>query len=37
MIERGNTEGMEEKLDVFYAANKLSVSEYTELLGMLTT
>lgn len=35
MIERGNTEGMAEKLDIFYAADKLSEAEYTELTGML--
>lgn len=35
MIERGNTTGMEEKLDIFYAAGKLTEAEYTELLGML--
>lgn len=36
MIERGQTEGMEEKLDVFYAANKITEAQYTELIGMLT-
>lgn len=36
MIERGQTEGMAEKLDVFYAANKITAEEYTELAGMLT-
>ena len=35
MIERGQTEGIETKLDIFYAANKLAESEYQELLGML--
>lgn len=35
MIERGNTEGIEAKLDIFYAAGKLSEAEYTELLSML--
>lgn len=35
MIERGQTEGMEKKLDIFYAANKLTEGEYTELLAML--
>lgn len=35
MIERGNTEGMADKLDIFYAADKLSEAEYTELVGML--
>lgn len=35
MIERGQIEGMEVKLDVFYAASKISGEEYTELIGML--
>ena len=35
MIERGQTEGIETKLDIFYAADKISESEYQELLGML--
>lgn len=35
MIERGQTEGMEAKLDVFYAANKISDAEYSELTEML--
>ena len=35
MIERGNTAGMEEKLDIFFAANKLTEAEYTELISML--
>ena len=35
MIERGQTEGMSEKLDIFFAADKLSAAEYTELTGML--
>lgn len=35
MIERGQTSGMEEKLDVFYAAGKLTRGEYEELTAML--
>ena len=35
MIERGNTEGMVEKLDVFYAADKLTREEYDELVALL--
>ena len=35
MIERGQTEGMEEKLDIFYAADKISEAQYLELMGML--
>ena len=35
MIERGQTDGIESKMDIFFAAGKLTESEYTELLGML--
>ncbi len=35
MIERGQTEGIEQKIDVFYAAGKITDSEYNELTGML--
>lgn len=35
MIERGQTTGMEDKLDIFFAANKITEAEYAELLGML--
>lgn len=35
MIERGQTEAMVEKLDIFYAANKLTKKEYEELTSML--
>lgn len=35
MIERGQTAGIEEKLDIFYAADKLTEDEYTELIGLL--
>ena len=35
MIERGQTEGLSEKLDVFYAAGKLSEAQYTELSDKL--
>ena len=35
MIERGQTEGIEEKIDVFYAAGKLSEAEYNELIALL--
>ncbi len=36
MIERGNTVGIEEKIDIFFAAGKLSEAEYTELISMLS-
>lgn len=35
MIERGQTEGIEEKIDIFYAADKLTGTEYEELITML--
>ena len=35
VIEKGNTIGIEEKLDIFFAAGKLTEKQYTELLGML--
>ena len=35
LIERGDTEGMEGKLDLFYAASKITEDEYTELVAML--
>ena len=36
MIERGYMEGMEAKLDIFYAADKITEAEYVELLSMLS-
>lgn len=35
MIERGQTDGIESKLDIFYAAGKISEAEYSELTAML--
>ena len=35
MIERGQTAGIEEKIDIFFATGKLDESEYTELVGLL--
>ena len=35
MIERGQTEGLESKIDIFFAANKRTEDEYTELIGLL--
>lgn len=35
MIERGQTAGLAEKLDIFFAADKLTEAEYTELTGLL--
>lgn len=36
MIEKENTDGLEAKLDVFYAASKLSEAEYKELILTLS-
>ena len=35
MIERGQTDGMSDKLDVFYAADKITKEQYEELTGLL--
>lgn len=35
MIERKNTEGIEEKIDIFFAANKLTEDQYLELCDLL--
>lgn len=35
MIERGQIDGMAEKLDVFYATSKITEAQYTELTQML--
>lgn len=35
MIERGQTEGLEEKIDIFFAAGKLTEEEYNDLIVLL--
>lgn len=35
MIERGQTDGIEDKMDIFFAAGKLTEEEYNALIGML--
>lgn len=35
MIERGNTAGMQDKLDIFLAADRITAEEYNELTAML--
>ena len=35
MIERGQTEGLEEKIDIFFAAGKLTETEYNDLMTLL--
>lgn len=36
MIERGQTEGLQEKIDIFYAAGKLTDNEYEALVAALS-
>ena len=36
MIEKGMTEGLSEKLDIFFAAGKLTQEHYEELTGKLS-
>ena len=35
LIEAGRTEGLEEKIDIFFAAGKLTEEEYNTLIEML--
>ena len=35
MIQRGTIDGLAEKIDIFYAAGKLTDEHYTELTGLL--
>lgn len=35
LIELGKTDGLADKIDVFYATGKLTEIEYNELTGML--
>ena len=35
LIERGQIDGMTEKLDIFFAANKITLDEYNELISLL--
>ena len=35
LIEMGMTDGIEEKIDVFYAAGKIDSVQYNELISML--
>lgn len=37
MIERGQTDGMAQKLDIFFAYSELTEAEYTELTKLLNT
>lgn len=35
MIERGNTDDLAEKIDIFYATGRLTDSQYSELMELL--
>ena len=35
MIEKGLTDGLAEKIDIFFAANKLTEDEYNSLMSMM--
>ena len=35
LIETGKTEGLAEKIDIFFAAGKLTEAEYNELIALL--
>lgn len=35
MIERGQTDGIEDKIDIFFAAGKLTETEYNDLAKLL--
>lgn len=35
MIEKGQTDALADKLDIFFAAGKLTEAEYQELTGLL--
>ena len=37
LIERGQTDGLQEKLDVFFAVGKLTEKQYRELSGLPET
>lgn len=35
LIEKGQTEGLSEKIDVFFAVGKITETEYNELVELL--
>lgn len=35
LIEAGRTDGLEDKIDIFYATGKLTDTEYNTLIAML--
>ena len=36
MINRGQLDGLQEKLDVFYAVGRISETQYTELCALVS-
>ena len=36
LIEAGRTEGLADKIDVYYAANRLNTKEYEDLISKLS-
>lgn len=36
LIQRGRTDGLIEKLDVYLAADRITVEEYTELITLVS-
>lgn len=36
LIQKGRTDGLQEKMDVYLAADRLTTEEYAELAAMLT-
>lgn len=37
LIEKGRTEGLQEKMDVYLANDRLTTEEYETLVGMINT
>lgn len=37
LLEKGRTDSMAQKLEIFFSASKLTQAEYTELREMLTS
>ena len=35
LIQKGKTDGLQEKMDVYLAADRLTAEEYAELTGLL--
>ncbi len=35
LITKGSTDGLQDKMDVYLAADRLTTEEYTELAGLL--